>query len=102
MLIRSQDKRKLSNLNLVSDIVVSKTKSGNAEVLACYPYFATSDCGFATLGTYSTEEKAINVLGMIQNKYFEHMTVESNGAVVQILERPKVFQMPSDEEVPND
>ena len=83
MLIRSQDKGKITNFNLVSDLVVSKSNK-HWEILACYAYFAGSDCGYATLGEYSTEEKAIKVLDLIQKNYER---------------RWEIFQMPQDSEV---
>lgn len=87
MIIRSQDKKSITtdlNINIYED------DDGSVEMI---------NKSLTSLGTYSTEEKAIKVLDMIQNKYFEHMTVESNGAIVNVLERPKVFQMPQDSEV---
>lgn len=87
MIIRSQDKKTITtDLNL----------SIYAADFDCYCI-----CNIRSLemGVYSTKEKAIKVLDMIQNKYFEHMTVENNGAIVNVLERPKVFQMPQDSEV---
>lgn len=86
MIIRSQDKRKIIPLN---QPVYIETVA-NEWAISTERYF---------LGTYSTEEKAIKVLDMIQNKYFEHMTLEQNGTIMGILEKPKVFQMPSDEDV---
>lgn len=85
MIIISQDKTKIFNFEQIR-----KIDCGNGMIVVD----STS-----LLGEYSTEEKAIKVLDMIQNKYFEHMTVESNGAIVGVLERPKVFQMPQDSEV---
>ena len=91
MIIRSQDKKAITDdLKLYireNDFTRDKVKweIRNAEQ--------------DLLATYSTEEKAIKVLDMIQNKYFEHMTVENNGAIVNVLERPKVFKMPQDSEV---
>lgn len=91
MIIRSQNKKGIVNLNMIDTI---EAYDGQVR------YFSGGGIETAgTLGTYSTEEKAIKVLDMIQNKYFEHMTVEKNSAIVGILERPKVFQMPQDSEV---
>ena len=89
MIIRSQNKRAIRNFNLISDIVVSGTGKGIWEIIACYPYFAQSDCGFATIGEYSTEEKAIKVLDMIQKRYEEFCC--NNYC--------SVFEMPQDSEV---
>lgn len=58
------------------------------------------------LGTYSTEEKAIKVLDMIQEEYLKHIYgTGGEMATADIYIQPfafippKVFQMPSDEEI---
>lgn len=89
MIIRSQDKGSIRNFNLISDLVISKNNN-HWEIVACYPYFAQSDCAFSVIGEYSTEEKAIKVLDMICDFY-----VDCNCQYV----RNKVFQMPQDSEV---
>lgn len=98
MIIRSQNKKAIRNFNLISDLVISKDEKGGWEIIACYPYFAQSDCGFAVIGTYSTEEKAIKVLDMICNfadeKHYEKVVTEKCGCIGGV-----VFDMPSDEEV---
>ena len=90
MIIRSQDRGSIRNFNLISDLVVSK-KNKVWEIIACYPYFAQDDCAFASLGEYSTEEKAFKVLDMIQSKHEEKNE--------WMLVSGKVFQMPQDDEV---
>ena len=98
MIIRSQNKKAIRNFNLISDLVISKDSKGDWEIIACYPYFAQSDCGFAVIGTYSTEEKAIKVLDMICNfaneKYYEKVVTEQCGCIGGV-----VFEMPQDSEV---
>lgn len=96
MIIRSQNKKAIRNFNLISDLVISKDSKGDWEIIACYPYFAQSDCGFAVIGTYSTEEKAIKVLDMICDFYAEHLEE------LKCDEPPFVrafFSMPQDSEV---
>ena len=88
MIIRSQDKRKLTNFAQVTDLVVSKNRTAEFEIIACYSYFADSDCGFASIGTYSTEAKAIKVLDMIEDAC-------RNMAFTDGI----VFRMPQDSEV---
>ena len=52
------------------------------------------------LGTYSTEEKAIKVLDMIQNVYTQYGTIEDGlKNVYSAYNFPKVFVMPQDNEV---
>lgn len=78
--IRSQNKLKLTECK---EIIIDQND--------CFEYifegYAIDDIP-TILGTYSTEEKAIKVLDMIQ----EHIATHSN----------KVFQMPQDEEVVED
>ena len=59
-----------------------------------------------SIGLYSSEEKALKVLDMIQEKYLSYM--ELNGGMMatanfyiqpNMWNMPKVFQMPADEEV---
>ena len=95
MIIRSQDKASIRNFNLISDLVISKNNK-HWEIVACYPYFAQSDCAFSVIGEYSTEEKAIKVLDMICNFYAEHLEE------LKCDEPPFVrafFTMPQDSEV---
>lgn len=87
MIIRSQDNRKITNFAQVSDLVITKNRAGQFEILA----FAGSDSGYSAIATYSNEEKAIMVLDMIQNLY----TYENERLCIS----GKVFQMPKDEEV---
>ena len=73
MIIRSQDKKRIANFincNLIA-IISSQGESQDITVDGM------------VVGTYSTEEKAIKVLDMIQNAYGNEF----------------VFQMPQDSEV---
>ena len=106
MIIRSKNKKAIRNFNLISDLIISKDSKGDWEIIAYYPYSAQNDCGFAVIGTYSTEEKAIKVLDMIQEEYGKHYYGQGGQmATADIYIQPfafippKVFQMPSDEEV---
>lgn len=90
MIIRSQDKKRIANINTCHLIAIVDTQGKSKNI--------TVDG--MVIGEYSSEEKAIKVFDMIQNEYFTHMTVVDNERVtVGILERPKVFQMPQDSEV---
>ena len=92
MIIRSQNKKAIVNLNMIDTIEERDNQ---------IRYF--SGGGMETvglLGQYSTEEKAIKVLDMIQDKYSEYVAI-ANGwdNIHSINVVPKVFQMPLDEEV---
>lgn len=95
MIIRSKNKKAIRNFNLISDLVISKDSKGDWEIIACYPYFAQSDCGFAVIGTYSTEEKAIKVLDMIEKLYVESVWTDER----MIIANRVGFEMPQDSEV---
>ena len=98
MLIRTQSKTSLVNADKVNCIYAV----GGTTIQA---YYSENDQD--TLGTYSTEEKAIKVLDMIQNKYLEYYHLKGGPAILKgsvdvaenMWEVPKVFQMPIDEEV---
>lgn len=81
MLIRSQDKKSLINMDNVTDLSVVN----GSEIMACY----TTDEGYRRIGKYSDKSKAIKVLDMIQDAY------KSNSIDGDF----PVFQMPSDEEL---
>lgn len=108
MLIRSQDKRILINMNNVSSIEV-----GDNELRI----FADDGEAIYDLGSYSTKAKAMKVLDMIQEAYEEYKItctfltgftghraiVESNNIHVdgseeltKSFKKNMVFQMPED------
>ncbi len=101
MLIRSQNKECLYNLNTISGLTYQEThdynrgkeKSTNHEV--CIDYGGLAD----SIGVYSTKEKAIKVLDMIQAEYQKpvHQNVIAENEVA--IYKNKVFHMPQDSEV---
>jgi len=81
MLIRSQDKKRLLNLNNTVAI----------EALHCNVCAVTTDHDYqVTLGTYSTGEKAKAVLDKICKCYENYQATPQSNAV---------FDMPADEDV---
>ena len=79
MLIRSKDKKTLVNLDNTNAIRIYEGDTG----------FTVDAWGVSIdyeIGEYSTEEKAIKVLDMIQNNFEDYI-------------KNVVFQMPQDEEV---
>lgn len=74
MLIRSQDKKCIANLDNTARITIDKTKGDVYQINA----------GYCPIAEYSTEEKAIKVLDMIQKDYER---------------RWGAFQMPQDREM---
>lgn len=87
MLIRSQDKRILINMNNVSSIEV-----GDNELRI----FADDGETIYDLGSYSTKEKAMKVLDMIQKRYEEY---ETERIYKEGVFKIGTFQMPEDSEV---
>lgn len=111
MLIRSQDKSILINMNNVSSIEVGDDR---------LRIFANNGDAIYDIGEYSTEAKIIKVLDMIQEAYADAelipMTVPNIGkmfaeapaskenellaeAIGKVLMNKMVFQMPDDESV---
>ena len=87
MLIRSQDNKKLINLNSVKSISITK-----------YDKTIEIWCDGSFLAEYSTEDKAIKVLDMIEKKYMEYSCISSiSTGVHSVYTIPKVFQMPADD-----
>ena len=88
MLIRSQDKRSLVDMTGIT-IKISFDGSGSSSEIRAFSNQTESQTKSQTgiyLGTYSTEEKAMKVLDMIQNeKYYN-----TYGGI---------FTMPADEDV---
>lgn len=116
MLIRSQDKRILINMNNVSSIEVGDDR---------LRIFANNGDAIYDIGEYSTEAKVIKVLDMIQEAYadFESAKITSTGLTAaaytgnydtsesvaygikvlkdytEMIRELIVFQMPADSEV---
>ena len=97
MLIRSQDKNLLINLNTSDGI----SRDGDGRLVIHHGTINNM------IGAYSTKEKAIKVLDMIQNKYLEYYHLKGGPAILKgsidiaenMWEVPKVFQMPQEREV---
>ena len=92
MLIRSQDKKKLVNLDNVDSI---HAKEGGR--ICAYNGDGRSE---VVIGEYSTEEKASMVLNAMQDAYNSSikLSISSKGEV-QWQRVPVIFQMPEDDEV---
>lgn len=86
MIIRSQDKAKIINFNTTCEIY----KQGFEIWLNTYN-------GISKIGMYSTEEKAVKVLDMIQSAYSKSFEEEQNNYVGHRYN--VVFEMPKDSEV---
>ena len=91
MLIRSQDKKSLYNLNANKGLWINTTRTK----------FTIVGEGLWELGNYSTEIKAIKVLDLIQESYENSCTVEAHipGCDPYMSIYSTVFKMPQDSEV---
>jgi hypothetical protein len=91
MLIRTQDKKSILNLDNIMGIytnIENPTRAIKEEYETNIEYYFK---GAGILGTYSSEKKALKVLDMIQDTYTEgNEWLRAAG---------KVFVMPADEEV---
>lgn len=91
MIIRSQDKESIINFSHIDTICIVEEE---------IQYFNGVMDSKGILGTYSTEEKAIKVLDMIQEAYLKTTrTAISSNLEVNSLPVAVVFQMPQDSEV---
>lgn len=90
MIIRSQDKKTIVIFENIGQLYIEKDYRSNIKIAVDFPDGRTCE-----LGVYSTEEKAIKVLDMIQENYIS-CTDQWNGIPCVTN---KVFQMPQDNEV---
>lgn len=116
MLIRSQDKERIMNFTGASVGIDQEMSNDNNICIAIF----YSENAYEELGEYSTQEKALKVLDMIQEAYADAelipMTVPNIGKMFQeapaskenellaetigkALMNKMVFQMPADSEV---
>ena len=89
MLIRSQDKEMIINMAATNHIYVREVYRPSGNLIDI-----SSD--EMRLGYYSTKEKAIKVLDMIQEAYCDFMAVRNDD---MWCGKDSVFQMPEDSEV---
>lgn len=88
MLIRSQDKTAIVNVSNVFDIGVRDINKGVA--------ICIGNLSYRNIAEYSTKEKALKSLDMIQEAYCKFMSVKNDDAWDG---KESVFYMPADSEV---
>lgn len=109
MLIRSQNKKVLLNLDNLSGIEAVGGVDGTARITA------NDSSTHYLLGDYSNPEKAMEVLNMIQRSHNDSILTEITGktiterlddltqteitALTEVLTNRETFQMPQDDEV---
>ena len=89
MLIRTQNRMRLLDMTGIT-IRISNEYGEKYDIEA----YANQTGRYQLLGTYSSKEKAIEVLDMIQNRYISSNVVLHGGFV-----KNTVFEMPEDSEV---
>lgn len=97
MLIRTQDKIAIVNLDNIADIYtdINQNKAIQKKYETEIKYHAGETLNNRYLGTYSSEKKALKVLDMIQKEY-----EAANEYIYQAnFVKNVVFEMPTDEEV---
>jgi hypothetical protein len=100
MLIRSQDKRNLVDMTGIT-IKIPCDGSGSSSEIRAFSNQTERQLEKQPgiyLGTYSTEEKALKVLDMIQKTY-ESTTSQLSINGFLITQCNKVFEMPADEDI---
>ena len=114
MLIRSQDKKRIANFSNVDSICIINNFNGEEIDNEICSFNGVNDSK-TNLGKYSTEEKAIKALDMIENAYckmkqnectlsvsFETLAVQNSEIFEAFLKECRkvfIYQMPQDEEV---
>lgn len=100
MLIRSQNKMSLVKFE---NIVININNINGKEII-CWSQMNPGEDEYISLGYYSTKEKALKVLDMIQEDYSEYQ-IMLNFSVSYLHEFKEktdgfaIFQMPEDSEV---
>lgn len=89
MLIRSQDKRMIVNFDNICTVSAFPEKDSE-------DIYVEDGTGSLMVGRYSTKEKAMKVLDMIQDAYCKFMSVKNDDAWNG---KESVFYMPEDSEV---
>ena len=89
MLIRSQDKRMIVNFDNICTISAFPEKDSE-------DIYVEDGAGSLMVGRYSTKEKSMKVLDMIQEAYCDFMAVRNDN---MWCGKESAFQMPEDSEV---
>lgn len=98
MLIRSQNKEYLCNIKAVYGVSYQETHDFERGKVEKTNHEICVDTGVVdSIGVYSTKEKALKVLDMIQQAYCKSFEKKKDNYVVHRYNL--VFQMPKDEEV---
>ena len=93
MLIRSQDKSCICNCEIMNTIGVLEVPNGAKISMVLGERLHD-------IGVYSSFEKGLKVLDMIEKEYLAYGTIgNKNVGITSAFTLPKVFRMPADDEV---
>lgn len=98
MLIRSQDKKILCPLNAMCVHPLIRNDKIYGRVIAKYEIHICIGGEYGIIAKYSTEEKAVKVLDMIENFYSNLQYTRFAGSSYEEF-LSVIFQMPQDEDV---
>lgn len=106
MIIVSQDKQKIINLENLIEIYITQDEMYPSQDDVDGYYLRSEAVGgmYENLGKYDTEERAKEVLQEIAKKYSSYLKLEGGPAILQgqmdiqpnIFNIPKVYEMPED------
>ena len=110
MLIRSKNKQVLVNMDTIDCLIIEEFDNGNYSCNSNITYSISVDTKNKrySIGKYLSEKNAIKILDMIQEKYLEMNYKKANVVYdygkpfmeqPQFYIKPKVFQMPQDDEL---
>lgn len=91
MLIRSQNKQSLFNMDVIGGLGFDEYDT--------YKIYALTNGIEFLLGKYSTREKALKVLDMIEKNYSKPVICDVFSDNEKFIYSNQVFQMPQDDEV---
>ena len=94
MLIRTQDKRNLIDITGGNVCIQESLKQTSEERIKYYNIVCSGY--YTSLGTYSTKEKAIQVIDMIEEAYLEPTYINKFSDNEYAKHEYKVFHMPAD------
>lgn len=92
MIIVSQDKKAIHNFKQISSLQVERKNKENS-IYQIVIYDSINDG--TSLGEYESEDRAIEVLKEIGNKFMEYAELKNGaGGIVNVFNIPKAYIMP--------
>lgn len=93
MIIVSQDRDRIVNINNITQIYITEDEERTAYFIRVETTCET----YEDLGKYYTESRVREVLQEIINKYLDYVEIRNyNGDISQICNIPKVYKIPEE------